>query len=79
LAAQLNEMATGAQSGAEDAQPSQADACSHQLLALRCIAKGESVLVGVAALERCEGLDIQPLAELLSFLALTLLEPERSG
>ena len=79
LAAELDDMATGAQADvATHAQPSRPDDCSHQLLALRCIAEGESVLVGVAALERSEGQDIQPLAELLSFLALSLLESERS-
>lgn len=72
-AAELDDMATGAQADAQAAR-SQAEGCSYQLLPLRCVVEGASVLVGLAALERSERDDVPPPLDLLSFLALSLHE-----
>lgn len=74
-AAELDDMATGAETGAPALSDSVSlDGSTYQLLALRCVIESASVLVGVAVIERAEGQDFEPQVQLLSFLAVSLLE-----
>lgn len=74
-ATELDDMATSAGTDAHalPAPVSSGDRI-HQLLMLRCMVDGATVLVGVAALECDGGNEIEPQVQLLNLLSMSLLE-----